>query len=146
MFYAGHSAKSADGRLHLKTHTPLTHRSRSGLTKPLSRQCGNLSSSKLTCNLSARIPPQSPQLAELLLTDPDIKSGISVRELISTLKKKEAQAGNDWSNILPKSSQARKKPPFYSETLCKVYSTLRHCVKSILLQTLCKVYSTADIV
>ena len=33
----GHSAKSAGGRLHLNTHTPLTHRSRSGLTMPLSR-------------------------------------------------------------------------------------------------------------
>ena len=33
----GHSAKSAGGRLHLKTHTPLTQRSRSGLTMPLSR-------------------------------------------------------------------------------------------------------------
>ena len=34
----GHSAKSAGGRLHLNKHTPLTHRSRSGLTMPLSRQ------------------------------------------------------------------------------------------------------------
>ena len=33
----GHSAKSAGGRLHLNAHTPLTHRSRSGLTMPLSR-------------------------------------------------------------------------------------------------------------
>ena len=33
----GHSAKSAGGRLHLNTHTPLTQRSRSGLTMPLSR-------------------------------------------------------------------------------------------------------------
>ena len=32
----GHSAKSAGGRLHLNTHTPLTQRSRSGLTMPLS--------------------------------------------------------------------------------------------------------------
>ena len=32
-----HSAKSADGRLHLNTHIPLTQRSRSGLTMPLSR-------------------------------------------------------------------------------------------------------------
>ena len=32
----GHSAKSAGGRLHLTTHTPLTHRSRSRLTMPLS--------------------------------------------------------------------------------------------------------------
>ena len=31
----GHSAKSADGRLHLTTHTPLTQRSWSGLIMPL---------------------------------------------------------------------------------------------------------------
>ena len=34
----GHSVKSAGGRLHLNTHTPLTRRSRSRLTTPLSRQ------------------------------------------------------------------------------------------------------------
>ena len=44
----GHSAKSAGGRLHLNTHTLLTHRSRSGLTMPLCR--GNLSGDELTCN------------------------------------------------------------------------------------------------
>ena len=47
--------------------------------------------------------PQSSQLAEPLSTDPGLKSGINVRER----KKRE----NEWSNILPKSSQARKKPP-----------------------------------
>ena len=39
--------------------------------------------------------PQSSQLAEPLWTDPDLKSGISVRELISTLKKKKKNAGGD---------------------------------------------------
>ena len=40
------------------------------------------------------------------------KSGISVRELISTLKKKKkAQAGNELSNILQKSLRARKRLP-----------------------------------
>ena len=34
----GHSAKSSGGRVHLNTHTPLTQRSRNGLTMPLSRQ------------------------------------------------------------------------------------------------------------
>ena len=34
----GHSAKSGGGRLHLNTHTPFTHRSRIGMTMPLSRQ------------------------------------------------------------------------------------------------------------
>ena len=33
----GHSAKSADGRLHVTTHTTLTQRSRNGLTMPISR-------------------------------------------------------------------------------------------------------------
>ena len=52
------------------------------------------------------------------MSDPGVKSGISVRELISTKKEEEeeeeeeeAQAGNEWSNILPKLSPARKKPP-----------------------------------
>ena len=53
------------------------------------------------------------------MSDPGVKSGISVRELISTKKEEEeeeeeeeeAQAGNEWSNILPKFSPARKKPP-----------------------------------
>ena len=34
----GHCAKSSGGMLHLNTHTPLTQRSRSGQTMPLSRQ------------------------------------------------------------------------------------------------------------
>ena len=68
--------------------------------------------------------PQSSQLTEPLWTDPVRKSGISVRELISTFKNNTKSAtattiksgggggglaGNEWSNILPKSSEARKK-------------------------------------
>ena len=49
---------------------------------------------------------QSSQLAEPLWTDPDLKSGISVRELISA-KTNKAQAGNELSNILPNSSQTK---------------------------------------
>ena len=93
------------------THTPLTQRSRSGLTIPLSRQrVGTYAetSSHATCQGTFR--PQSSQLAEPLWTDPGIKSGISVRELISiSKKKKKALAGNEWLNFLPQSSQARKK-------------------------------------
>ena len=52
------------------------------------------------------------QLAELLWTDPGIKSAISVHDLFSTLKKKKkAQVGCEWSNLLPKSLHAWKKPP-----------------------------------
>ena len=68
-------------------------------------QCGNLSGKERTRNLSGNIWPQSSQFAEPLWTDPGIKNGISVRELISTSKKnkkkKQAQAGNEWWTILP---------------------------------------------
>ena len=66
---------------------------------------------ELTRNSSGNIRPQTLQLAELLWTDPGIKSGISVRELISTSKNKtkKAQAGNKWSNILKKVIASEKK-------------------------------------
>ena len=74
-------------------------------------QCGNLSGNELTRNLTGNTRPQSSQLAEPLWTDPGLKSGISVRDLLSTSKKKKkAHAGNEWSNILPKFSLAREKP------------------------------------
>ena len=102
----GHSAKSADGRLHLNTHTPLTQRSQSWLT--VQAWCGNLSGNELTRNSSGNTRSQSSQLAKPLRTDPGLKSGISVRELISTKKKKKkSQAGNELSNSLPKSSHAK---------------------------------------
>ena len=78
----GHSAKSAGGRLHLNTHTPLTQPSQSG---PLSRHSvGTLSGNELTRSSSGNTRSQSSQLAEPLWTDPDVKNGITVRELIST--------------------------------------------------------------
>ena len=80
--------------------------------------CGNLSGHELTRNSSGNTRPQSSELAEPLWTDPGLKSEISVRELISAKKKKKkAQAGNDLSNILPKSSHARKKPPPLSQLI-----------------------------
>ena len=51
-------------------------------------QCGNLSGNKLTRKSSDNTRSQSSQLAEPLWTDPGLNSGISVRELISTKKKK----------------------------------------------------------
>ena len=52
------------------------------------------------------------QLAEPLWTDPGLKGGISVRELISNKKSfKKVQAGNKLSNIPSKSSHVKKKPP-----------------------------------
>ena len=83
----GHSAKSAGGRLHLNTHTPLTQQSQNGLTMPLSRHgvgTYQVTSSHATCQATLGHNH----------TDSGLKGGISVRDLISTFKKK-VQAG-EW--------------------------------------------------
>ena len=82
-----HSAKSAGGRLHLNMHTPLTQRSRSGLTMLLSRHSVG-TYQETSSHVAARQGTlgQSSQLTEPLWTDPDLKIGISVRELIFSLK------------------------------------------------------------
>ena len=90
----GHSAKSADGRLQINTHTPLTQRSRSGLTVLSMHSVETYQGNELTRNSSGNTRPQSSQLAKPLLTDPGIKSGISVRGLISTSKKKKKGGGD----------------------------------------------------
>ena len=73
--------------------------------------CGNLSRNELTCNLSENVWTQSSQFTEPLWTDPGIKSGISVCELISTLKKnKKKRRWGINDQTLPKSLRARKKP------------------------------------
>ena len=56
-------------------------------------ECGNLSGNELTRNTSGNTRSQSSQLAEPLWTDPGLKSGISLRELISTFKKKKSPGG-----------------------------------------------------
>ena len=56
-------------------------------------ECGNLSEKQLTRNLSGNVWSQSSQFAEPLWTDPGLKRGISMRKLISTLKK---SAGGEW--------------------------------------------------
>ena len=73
--------------------------------------------------LSGNIQPQLSQLTKPLWTDPGIKSGICVHKLISTSKEKKAHAGNEWLNILPKSSQVRTKPP-PAQTLTVAFSFL----------------------
>ena len=58
-------------------------------------QCGNPSGNELShATWSGNIRPQSSQLTEPLWTDPGIKSGISVRELNSSVLKINAQAEN----------------------------------------------------
>ena len=56
-------------------------------------ECGNLSANELTRNSSGNTRSQSSQLAEPLWTDPGLKSGSSLRKLISTFKKKKKSAG-----------------------------------------------------
>ena len=80
----GHSAKSAGGGLHLNTHTPLTQPSWNGLAILLPKHSVGTyleTSSRATCQGAFG---QSSQLTEPLWTDPGIKSGISVCELIFT--------------------------------------------------------------
>ena len=81
----GQSAKSAGDRLHLNTHTALTQRSRSELTMPLPKHNVRTypeTGSHATCEGTFGHKPS--QLTEPLCTDPDLKSGIIVRDLIST--------------------------------------------------------------
>ena len=80
----GHSAKNDSCRSHLNTHTPMTQRSRSGLTVPLStHSVGNYPETSSHANSSGNTGSQSSQLAEPLWTDPGFKSGINMRELSS---------------------------------------------------------------
>ena len=95
---------------------PETQWSQSGLTMPLSRHSVG-TYQKRSSHSSGNTQWQSSQVAEPLWTDPGLKSGISVRELISTLKK-NMQAGNKLSNILQKSSHMRKKPAAAASKFC----------------------------
>ena len=58
-------------------------------------QCGNLSGNELTRNSSGNTQSRSSQLAEPLWTDPGLKRGISVRELISNQKRKKKSASRE---------------------------------------------------
>ena len=80
----GHSAKSAGGRSHLNMHAPLTQWNQSGLTMPWSRH-GVGTYPEMSPHASCQGTfGQSSQLSMPLWTDPGVKSGISVCELIST--------------------------------------------------------------
>ena len=76
----GHSAESADGTKHAYTLDPT--KSEWADYTAIQALCGNLSANELTRNSSGNTRSQSSQLAEPLWTDPGLKSGISVRELI----------------------------------------------------------------
>ena len=75
-------------QVHLNTHRPLTQRSRSGLTMPLFRHSkGTYQETTSHATRQGNTRPQSSQFAEPLWTDPGLRSGISMRDLISTSKK-----------------------------------------------------------
>ena len=71
-------------------------------------KCRNLSGNELTRYSSGNTRSQSSQLAEPLWTDPGLKSGISVRELISNLKRKRKREVNCriFSKILAREKNA----------------------------------------
>ena len=75
-------------------------------------ECGNLSGNKPTRNSSGNTRLQSSHLAEPLWTDSGLKSGIRLRELISTLKKNNTRCRREMTcrTFFPKFSHARKKP------------------------------------
>ena len=64
---------------------------RNGQTMLSSHSVGTYQKHGLTRTSSGNTRPQSCQLAEPLWTDSLLKSGIGVRELISTLKKSTAE-------------------------------------------------------
>ena len=76
--------QNCNGRLHLNTYTPSTQQSRSALTMLFSRSAETYQGNKLTRNSSECARPQSSSLTEPLWSEPGLKSGIGVRELIST--------------------------------------------------------------
>ena len=81
--------KKCTWQLHLNTHAPLTQQSQSGLTMPRSRHSVRTNQETNSHTTHQGILSQSFQLAEPLWTDPSLRSGISLRKLISTEKKKK---------------------------------------------------------
>ena len=101
------------GYIWTRIHAPLAEQSRSRLTKLTRDSVGTFQGNGFTRSSSGNAQPQSSRLAEPLWTNPGLKSGIGVRELISTKKKKKkkekeeektAQARNDSS----KNKQVKK--------------------------------------
>ena len=92
---------------------------------------GNLSGNELTRNLSGNTRPQSSQLTEPLKTDPGVKSGISVRELISTSKitttttKQETNKRRRGMNGRTYSQNSRKRGKSHHQTSISFSSSYR---------------------
>ena len=93
----GHSANSAGGWLHLNVHTPMTQWSWSGLNMPLSRYSVG-TYQPIRKRAHTQLVREHSVTVVSLWTDPGLKSGISVRKLISTYKKKieKKSVGREW--------------------------------------------------
>ena len=74
----GHSAKSAE-----HTYTLDQLKLEWADYAAVLAECGNLSGNELKCNSSRNTRSKSPQLTEPLWTDPGLKNGVSLPELIS---------------------------------------------------------------
>ena len=85
----GHSVKSADGRIHPKHAHTLNLIGRSWLTMLSRHSVGIYEGNGHTHGSSENSRPQSSQLAKPLWTDPGLKSGIGMHELIPIKKEKE---------------------------------------------------------
>ena len=109
---SGHSARSAEGRLHLNRHTPLAKRSRSGLIMLSRHSVGTYQGNELTRKMSGNARPQSSQLVEPLWTDPGLKRRNGARELIFTLKKKKLGWGmihRTYPKVFAREKEEREK-------------------------------------
>ena len=71
---------------------------------------GTYQGNQLTRDWSENALSQSSHFAEPAWTDPGLKSGISVYELISTLKKKKTVQEGTYSHILITNSVSTKTP------------------------------------
>ena len=109
----GHSTKSAGDRLHLNTHTPLTQRSRSGLTMPLSRQSVGIyqeTSLHATCQGTLSHSCLS-SLGHYGLVRACRVELVCAGWSPFKKKRKGVQVGSKLFSILPLYSHAWKKPP-----------------------------------
>ena len=105
-----HSAKRAGGRLHLNPHTALTKQSRIGLTTLSKHNVGTDQGNEVTRNSSGNTRPKSSQLAKPLWTEPGLKSGLGVRELVSAQEYKKCRRG---MNLPPKNRKRGKGSPHH---------------------------------
>ena len=113
-------SKTADGRLHLNMHTPLTQRNRSGLIMPLSRHSVKAFQEMISHATRQETLSHSRLSSLSHWTNPGVQSEISVRKLISTFKKKKSQT------LFKNSSHTKRKkpPPMFHHSS----SSSHHCV------------------